>query len=598
MEHYRKLADDEFRLLSFTDDKDYTSCKLDVYKVAQAPPYIALSYTWGDALYRHGRPAGEKYNIKLYGKPFEIQQNLDDAFRHLASRVRDNEGLIWIDAVCINQRDNVEKSRQVAQMRQIFETAHVIYAWLGVPRHDSEIAAAIELMQRLTAEFTVTDPWGRLSVAATGAPQHWALPKSKDSLWRSWHGVKEICNRPYWTRLWIHQEASSPGDVLMCCGYDVFDIRLLVITRLYTEQVHKDNLFQQLDYNLDLSFRVLQVAAEQRWRRGKQKAPSLLDLLQRMRHLKCTDDKDRVFAPLSLHYGTSRPSKALRPILNASSIDYDCDIVDLYIATARQLISGHDQDNLNVLGLTGLLQDEALQRDENKERKKPGSLPSWVPDWRYNGLTCCFSHAPEWFTEPLYDPCSDTTAHTSGCGTELELTANVSQAGEFELLSDAGYANIESAYKWYDLFAVNQPADIDASLRRTLVADKTFSETGDWERGGMMDWQLLASDEVSLDASSSAQRHRMMTAFFKACDGNRMARLKGGILALVPKATEVGDQIAAFHGGHSLYVIRPVPERNDAYIYVGECYVDGLMDGAFMDVCKESGDEARRITLV
>lgn len=39
--------------------------------------------------------------------------------------------MLWIDAVCIDQTDHREKSRQVAQMGDIYRDAERVLVWLG-----------------------------------------------------------------------------------------------------------------------------------------------------------------------------------------------------------------------------------------------------------------------------------------------------------------------------------------------------------------------------------------------------------------------------------------------------------------------------------
>ena len=46
-------------------------------------------------------------------------------------------GYVWIDAICINQSDQVEKSTQVAIMSDIYRAASSVVAWLGPERSHS-----------------------------------------------------------------------------------------------------------------------------------------------------------------------------------------------------------------------------------------------------------------------------------------------------------------------------------------------------------------------------------------------------------------------------------------------------------------------------
>jgi hypothetical protein len=49
---------------------------------------------------------------------------------------------IWIDAICINQDDNLERSAQVQIMGSIYQTAKRLRIWLG--EHSPNTIAAIE----------------------------------------------------------------------------------------------------------------------------------------------------------------------------------------------------------------------------------------------------------------------------------------------------------------------------------------------------------------------------------------------------------------------------------------------------------------------
>src|SRR5271154_3222751 len=72
------------------------------------PSYVALSYVWGD-------PARKK-DLNIDGKVVRITESLDTALRHLRSFGGNiTSRPLWIDALCINQDDNDEKSCQVRQ---------------------------------------------------------------------------------------------------------------------------------------------------------------------------------------------------------------------------------------------------------------------------------------------------------------------------------------------------------------------------------------------------------------------------------------------------------------------------------------------------
>ena len=83
--------------------------------------FTALSYAWGDA--------SDTTIIAIDGKPLSVARTLDSALRHL----RDSKRVmrIWADAICINQKDNLERAAQVQQMGSIYRAAHHTVIFLG-----------------------------------------------------------------------------------------------------------------------------------------------------------------------------------------------------------------------------------------------------------------------------------------------------------------------------------------------------------------------------------------------------------------------------------------------------------------------------------
>jgi hypothetical protein len=125
---------DSIRLLRLRPAEDETApieCDLLNYSLGETPgssvQYDALSYVWGDPT--KTRP------ILVNGFHFEITENLHAALCSL--RYRSIE-LLWIDAVCINQRDQQERGHQVRSMAKIYGRAHRVIVWLGEAADNSE----------------------------------------------------------------------------------------------------------------------------------------------------------------------------------------------------------------------------------------------------------------------------------------------------------------------------------------------------------------------------------------------------------------------------------------------------------------------------
>ncbi|KAI1260530.1 heterokaryon incompatibility protein-domain-containing protein [Xylariaceae sp. FL1019] len=145
-------------------------CKLRVVDLKHNPTYIALSYAWekdeswtkfaasvaqgllGDTLRHVGinrteskpdEPASEGTKVMMCdGRRFIIKPNLYDALLQLRKHA---PGSYWIDAVCMNQKDEREKTAQMQMMGSIYSNAQSVTVWLGeCPQLLSPSAARLE----------------------------------------------------------------------------------------------------------------------------------------------------------------------------------------------------------------------------------------------------------------------------------------------------------------------------------------------------------------------------------------------------------------------------------------------------------------------
>ena len=96
--------------------------ELATFSLKEPIKYIALSYEWGD-----GVP--EKV-VVINHFPFKVRKNLYEFLRVVATH-HTLETKIFIDAICINQKDRAERSNQVRLMPDIYAKAHEVRAWLG-----------------------------------------------------------------------------------------------------------------------------------------------------------------------------------------------------------------------------------------------------------------------------------------------------------------------------------------------------------------------------------------------------------------------------------------------------------------------------------
>lgn len=103
--------------LKFDDD---IHCSLHPAAIGTAK-YEALSYVWGDG--------AKKGRILLGDKYLEITDNLNVALRYI--RTKRKPRMLWVDAVCINQSNLLERNSQVKLMGQIYAGSLHGLIWLG-----------------------------------------------------------------------------------------------------------------------------------------------------------------------------------------------------------------------------------------------------------------------------------------------------------------------------------------------------------------------------------------------------------------------------------------------------------------------------------
>jgi len=97
------------------------SCVLSVVNGDMCHVYEALSYVWGNP--RQTTP------ITLNGLDFPVTTSLSTALRYL--RHHTIPRVLWVDAICINQRDVHERTDQIPKMMNIYKSAFRTVIWLG-----------------------------------------------------------------------------------------------------------------------------------------------------------------------------------------------------------------------------------------------------------------------------------------------------------------------------------------------------------------------------------------------------------------------------------------------------------------------------------
>ncbi|CAN9211615.1 unnamed protein product [Alternaria alternata] len=228
------------------------------------PAYEALSYTWGSSELVE--------RITLDQKRFWITDNLYSALQSL--RWCHSDRYLWIDAICINQRDPAEQSQQVQQMGQIYEKAKKVLFWLG-----KATAQIIALMEALDQGWNVSSNCAH-----------------KQDMLKNWPwedhstGLQQMLNRDWFTRVWILQEAAKAHKADVCCGMQFIPAEMFVLAPILIKQEPPPHCKPVLDIMAESS------RSSSWWAQTR----DLRTLLRRFQASRATDERDKIYALLGM----------------------------------------------------------------------------------------------------------------------------------------------------------------------------------------------------------------------------------------------------------------------------------------------------------
>ncbi|KAK5124605.1 hypothetical protein LTR85_001318 [Meristemomyces frigidus] len=285
--------------ISGAEDSDI-DCTISSYPTDSAPPYVAVSYTWGDITRRR--------SIRINGQQLSIGYNSWQALWQ--RRLHQYADLLWIDVLSIDQANDVEKSAQVSLMGKIYKRARLVFVSVGSHENDSEF-----LIHQISlhTQYLEQQQWRKYSMddQLRKRTRFWEL--SVESHQQCRDALRAFSLRPYWARLWIIQEIRQAKQIVFACGNSIFSWNELW-TFLGDVGRNRGSLDVDLETQAKLQDRTVSWYLE---RIGSltfydQDTPDpVWELATDYEAFHCNDDRDRVFGLLSM--ADERSIEAIKP---------------------------------------------------------------------------------------------------------------------------------------------------------------------------------------------------------------------------------------------------------------------------------------------
>jgi hypothetical protein len=570
------------------------------------PKYEAVSYVWslvkGSAC------------IVLDGNTINVPAAAEEVLRNF--RGPDKERVLWIDAICINQRDLDERGHQVALMGEVYtKTAHTL-VWLGkADKWTSKAFESLEVIYRQVLEET--DNCGKLRKVLYGSTNIFQystadLPKGLD-----FTAVRAIFRRPWFCRRWVIQESALAPKGVVYCGDLSMD--MLQLFRAAVWMQHKQH---KLPFDLDAeggmlnaSYMSAYIDHDEGWfsaRYGQQ--VYLADLFRYFRTFDVTDSRDCVYALL----GLSRWASRSEPLPAFLTPDYRKPLGEiLRDATKMAIYESGDLWLFRYIEHGYELTSPALQRM---------ATPSWVPS---------LFRRPDPKTEPNHMRSAFRANLGMGeTGQRIVGKEAGSSAGtDADVLSVQGLV-VDSVNAIGSVFRPEHFDDVEGiraivhkvlicrslkgghanealarlsllDLGLVIVGGSCFDPQptqGDMDQGDIFAQFLQDISKISGESQDSENDYdfaklkstlenptfsRCVWAIKYACLNRRLFTTANGNVGLGPQAIREGDSLCILSDSRLPIMLR---QSDTEWNVIGPCFVYGVMHGEAVKERLQSGD--------
>jgi hypothetical protein len=588
---YRSLANErDVRLLelSMGGVRDI-KCSMVHVDIDKPGEYSAVSYTWGESTKSHGIVVDGAW-LATTASVYEIVFKL--APMHGTRRV-------WIDFVCINQQDDLEKAKQVQLMGKIYSSANEVVACLnGV---DDEFADLTEYFLRKFYKNRGRHAWkSRASRIAAQQKMHQLGVRQPQ-----WLTTTRLLNHAYWSRVWIIQEIANAKNLRILYGDRELPMEAFhhFILSMYNPETHPfldgaaslDEIKESPIYGVTRIINIF--ALRQALEADSPQLRSLKDVLSLYGGFNATDKRDFVFGLQG----------CVREAIDADLLpNYTIRTEELFTRVAGYFLREHDTQSI-------------FEKAGISYHRNLSSLPSWVPDWSCPKVLLSANDQTKGLCQvKVMVESENLSSHKAvldvsngvlqlkaiALGSIVELVAiplidklQDIVSGRMDVPSLFGRSGFQN---WANICANITQRHSDPyitgetrenALRRMLLGYEEGDEEGKKKATALYAvWEKFLDNVNNTPSDIVAWTDQWISAFIminSRCSGRAVAVLDKGYMALVPQGAKVDDQIYLIAGNSVPYVFRddcyypssPILSkirRSPHYRLVGDSYIHGL----------------------
>jgi hypothetical protein len=582
-------------------------CHLQQHDLRRKPKFEALSYVWGDPT--------NPTDIICCGEMMPVGRNLDAALRKLRSPL--NQRVLWVDALCINQKDPVEQASQVEMMDYIYSRAEQVLVWLGEEREEDKLA--FEAIEKTVLFMNALWHDGNMHESIRKIINNPDLPPN------AWQHVGALFLRPYFKRLWVIQEVVHSSSAQVFCGNKTIPWdSMCMVTNLLTA-----GFFTACPPELRRS---VYLPTENE---------SNIHLIETLRHTKTASQPGRPFFDILFHaqsFQSSLPRDKLFAILNLPWIEeywiplpnYRCSDLDVF-------------KNFVVVDLMHNKSVKALSWVNTAGANRESDDPSWVPTvadfegpkpsffmGRGRPSTSFLSQEAEAYLDDsgssliikcllLHSAVKNIADSRSACYERAGLDLPLLPADITEAVIEVERNWLRSCFrvlmvsKWPHLFQGTKTeldfGEILSSEQYTAFLLVMSCNWNSYSNVPIVPW-VSAGSEPGITTVHEKSNESHLLAFMRDITGRLImghpisdnnwedylftisqehtkwkvfCGLGDGRIGWVPKNVRVGDRVCVFNGGRETFLLRNAQDKAGNIVVDwklhGECYFERLENG-------------------